>query len=102
MTSATFFRGMAALVTNYRPEPSTERDELYQRALSDLDDAAFMAAVGEIVRRDEFFPTVARIRSAASLAARQAYEHELYAAALAREGRAPQEIGRLLGEAGRR
>jgi len=96
MDTKTFFQGMGALALNFRPEPSKERDELYRRALDDLDGTAFLAAVGEIVRRDHYFPPVARIREATVDAERRFFEREIFARALLAEGRSPEECRALL------
>ena len=96
MDTKAFFQGMGALALNFRPEPSKERDELYRRALDDLDGTAFLAAVGEIVKCDHYFPPVARIREATAAMEQRFFEREIYARALLAEGRSPAERQRLL------
>ncbi len=48
------------------PAVSTTRSELYRRHLDDIADAAWLYAVAEAIRRETWFPTVAKLREYAS------------------------------------
>lgn len=73
MTRDDFERGMTALAAAFPdreelPEVKAARGRIYRATLIDLEPKAWQHAVTEAVRREEFFPTVAKLRQYAAAA----------------------------------
>ena len=92
MTGQAWIRGMGQLSLAFprreeTPEEISARGNLYREMLSELSDEQFLYAVHEIIRADDWFPTIARILSVG-------FEYRPQVAGYITEGEEPEELGR--------